>query len=185
MNRFLLLMAAVASLFITSCKKDDYSSLIGSWKGYSRSYTVLKNGQPVSPETFVRDLIKVGELEEPEDAKEMAEYIEEAKSAIYDEYLLEGDEDITLTFHNDGKLTSVFVDEKPETQHLTYSLSGKTLTIMDPSDPSETMVVTIVLLNQKEFAFTHDTSDTYRVNQSMKSLGYSMRSQVLFKKIFL
>lgn len=78
-------MAAVASLLITGCNKDDdYSSIVGTWIGYSRSHTIIKNGQPVSPETFVRDLIKAGLIEEPADATEMAEMIEEAQESIYD-----------------------------------------------------------------------------------------------------
>ena len=70
MKRFLLLLAAFAGLLITGCNKNnqDDSLILGSWKGYSRSRTILKNGEPVSPATYLNDMIKLGLMEEPEDA---------------------------------------------------------------------------------------------------------------------
>ena len=122
MKRFLLLLAAFVGLLITGCNKNnqDDSLILGSWKGYSRSHIILKNGEPVSPADYLNDLIKAGIMEEPEDEEEWAEAIESLQEHIYDEYLMEGDEDIILRFEKDGKLTSIYEDEEPISQNLAY-----------------------------------------------------------------
>ncbi len=186
MKRYLLLLAAVVGLLITACSKEsEYAtSILGTWKGYSRSHTLLKNGKTVSAETLVRDMIKIGKMEEPADAEEMAEAIEEAGYIISDGYLLEGDEDITLTFNRGGTATSVYVDEEPHTSNLTYSIKGKRLIISDADDPSNTMIVTIERITDKEFAFSSETEDIRPYySEDLKALGYSVRSYMVFMRV--
>ena len=184
MKKFSLLMAAIASLFLMGCQKSNYyeNAIIGSWESYSRSRTLLKNGAPVSAETYIRDLIEVGELEEPENAEEWKEILDEARSSIYQEYIIKGDEDITLTFEQDGKFTSVYYDEEPETQTSTYSIQGDKLFIETPDDPSILMRVNIVKITESELVISTVVKETIWIEEPLVPLGYSTLNQIRFTK---
>ena len=187
MKRFLLLLAALAGLLITGCNKNnqDDSLILGSWKGYLRSHIILKNGEPVSPATYLNDMIKLGLMEEPEDAEEWAEAIESVQDRIYDEYLMEGDEDIILRFEKDGKLTSIYEDEEPISQNLAYSIEGDRLLLTDPSKPSTPQTMTIKNLTAKELVLGFNSEDSAVISQSLVAIGYSVYHEITFRKIFL
>ena len=187
MKRFLLLLAAFAGLLITGCNKNnqDDSLILGSWKGYSRSHIILKNGEPVSPADYLNDLIKAGIMEEPEDEEEWAEAIESLQEDIYDEYLMEGDEDIILRFEKDGKLTSIYEDEEPISQNLAYSIEGDRLLLTDPSKPSTPQTMTIKNLTAKELVLGSNSEDSAFISQPLVAKGYSVYHEITFRKIFL
>ena len=187
MKRFLLLLAAFAGLLITGCNKNnqDDSLILGSWKGYSRSRTILKNGEPVSPATYLNDMIKLGFMEEPEDAEERAEAIESVQDRIYDEYLMEGDEDLVLRFEKGGKLTSIYEDEEPIIQNLIYSIEGNQLIMKDPNDPSGQETMIIKRLTARELVLGVNSEDSAVINQSLVAIGYSVYHEITFRKISL
>lgn len=187
MKRFLLLLAAFAGLLITGCNKNnqDDSFILGSWKGYSRSRTILKNGEPVSPATYLNDMIKLGFMEEPEDAEEWAEAIESVQDRIYDEYLMEGDEDLVLRFEKGGKLTSIYEDEEPIVQNLIYSIEGNQLIMKDPNDPSGQEPMIIKRLTATELVLGFNSEDSAVINQSLVAIGYSVYHETTFRKISL
>ena len=187
MKKLWILMAAMACLLVISCKKDnDYaSSILGSWEGYSRSSTFLKNGEAVTAQTFIKDMILIGEWESPEDDEEMADLIDYAKTVIHDEYLLKGDEDITLIFEKGGKLTSVFLDgDDRKVENLKYSISGSKLILSntDPSDPQNS-TMDIERLTDKELVLRYDGTQSALLNPSLRKIGYSIRFEIVFKKI--
>lgn len=187
MKRFLLLLAAFAGLLITGCNKNnqDDSLILGSWKGYSRSHIILKNGEPVSPADYLNDLIKAGIMEEPEDEEEWAEAIESLQEHIYDEYLMEGDEDLVLRFEKGGKLTSIYEDETPIVQNLVYSIEGNHLIVKDPNNPSEQETMIIKGLTAKELVLGFNSEDSAVISQSLVAKGYSVYHEISFRKIFL
>lgn len=181
MKKFTLLMAAAASLLLMSCNKDNEyaNSILGTWEGYSRSKTLTKNGQAVSAETYLQDLINCDEMEAPENDEEKAELIEELEERIYDEYLMKGDEDITITFEKDGKATSVYMDDEPIINKITYSIKKGQLIM---TDGSETQTVNIDKLNGKELVMGFDNPHNYRVTEALAKLGYSTYERVTFVK---
>ncbi len=187
MKRFLLLLAAFAGLLITGCNKNnqDDSLLLGSWKGYSRSHTILKNGEPVSPADYLNDLIKAGIMEEPEDEEEWADAIESLQEHIYDEYLMEGDEDLVLRFEKGGKLTSIYEDETPIVQNLVYSIEGNHLIVKDPNNPSEQETMIIKGLRAKELVLGFNSEDSAYISQPLVAKGYSVYHEISFRKILL
>lgn len=187
MKRFLLLLAAFAGLLITGCNKNnqDDSLILGSWKGYSRSHIILKNGEPVSPADYLNDLIKAGIMEEPEDEEEWAEAIESLQEHIYDEYLMEGDEDLVLRFEKGGKLTSIYEDETPIVQNLVYSIEGNQLIVKDPNNPSEQETMIIKDLTAKELVLGFNSEDSAFISQPLVAKGYSVYHEISFRKIFL
>lgn len=187
MKRFLLLLAAFAGLLITGCNKNnqDDSLLLGSWKGYSRSHIILKNGEPVSPADYLNDLIKAGIMEEPEDEEEWADAIESLQEHIYDEYLMEGDEDLVLRFEKGGKLTSIYEDETPIVQNLVYSIKGNHLIVKDPNNPSEQETMIIKDLRAKELVLGFNNEDSAYISQPLVAKGYSVYHEISFRKIVL
>ena len=187
MKRFVLLLAAFAGLLITGCNKNnqDDSLILGSWKGYSRSRTILKNDEPVSPATYLNDMIKLGLMEEPEDAEERAEAIESVQDRIYDEYLMEGDEDLVFRFEKGGKLTSIYEDEEPIVQNLIYSIEGNQFIMKDPNDPSGQEPMIIKRLTASELVLGLNSEDSAVINQSLAAIGYSVYHEITFRKIFL
>ena len=187
MKRFLLLLAAFAGLLITGCNKNnqDDSLILGSWKGYSRSHIILKNGEPVSPAAYLNDMINLGLMEEPEDAEEWAEAIESLQEHIYDEYLMEGDEDLVLRFEKGGKLTSIYEDETPIVQNLVYSIEGNQLIVKDPNNPSEQETMIIKDLTAKELVLGFNSEDSAFISQPLVAKGYSVYHEISFRKIFL
>lgn len=187
MKRFLLLLAAFAGLLITGCNKNnqDDSLILGSWKGYSRSHIILKNGEPASPADYLNDMIKLGLMEEPEDAEEWAEAIESVQDRIYDEYLMEGDEDLVLRFEKGGKLTSIYEDEEPIVQNLIYSIEGNQLIVKDPNNPSGQETMIIKGLTARELVLGFNSEDSAVVSQSLVAMGYSVYHEITFRKIFL
>lgn len=181
MKKFTLLMAAAASLLLMSCNKDnDYAnSILGTWEGYSRSHTLTKNGQAVSAETYLTDLISCGEMEAPKDDKERAELLEEMKEYLYDEYLMKGDEDLTITFDKDGKCTSVYMDDEPITHTSSYTIKNGQLIL---TEGSESQTSLIEKLNGKELVLGFDNPHSSHVGEPLIKLGYSTYERVTFVK---
>ena len=181
MKKFTLLMAAAASLLLMSCNKDNEfaNSILGTWEGYSRSKTLTKNGQAVSAETYLTDLISCGEMEAPKDDKERAELLEDMKEYLYDEYLMKGDEDLTITFDKDGKCTSVYTDEEPITHTGSYTIKNGQLIL---TEGSETQTANIEKLNGKEMVLGYDNPHSYHVEEPLIKLGYSTYERVTFVK---
>lgn len=186
MKRFLLLLAVFAGLLITGCNKNnqDDSHILGSWKGYSRSHIILKNGEPVSPADYLNDMIQAGIMEEPEDEEEWAEAIESLQEHIYDEYLMEGDEDLVLRFEKGGKLTSIYEDETPIVQNLVYSIEGNHLIVKVPNNPSEQETMIIKDLTAKELVLGFNSEDSAFISQPLVAKGYSVYHEISFRKIF-
>ena len=143
-------MAAMACLLVISCKKDnDYaSSILGSWEGYSRSSTFLKNGEAVTAQTFIKDMILIGEWESPEDDEEMADLIDYAKTVIHDEYLLKGDEDMTLIFEKGGKLLGLESGDVADTTEYSSPIRstyhGHMIAYVRRSNPTEPACLKVV-----------------------------------------
>ena len=148
---------------ITGCNKNnqDDSLILGSWKGYSRSHIILKNGEPVSPADYLNDLIKAGIMEEPED------------------------EDLVLRFEKGGKLTSIYEDETPIVQNLVYSIEGNHLIAKDPNNPSEQETMIIKDLTAKELVLGFNSEDSAFFSQPLVAKGYSVYHEISFRKIFL
>jgi hypothetical protein len=75
------------------------------------------------------------------------------------------------------------VDDEPHTSNLTYSIKGNRLIISDADDPSNTMIVTIERITDKEFAFSSETEDSIYYDEDLKALGYSVRSYMVFMRV--
>ena len=181
MKKFTLLMAAAVSLLLISCNKDnDYAnSILGTWEGYLRSSIITKGGKAVSAETYMNDLIACGELEAPENDEERAELIKEIEEDLRYEYYMKGDEDITLTFEKDGKATSVYIDEEPVSQTMSYSISKGQLIL---SDGSHSQTMNIEKIDSKEMILGFENTHSYRVSDALTKLGYSTYECVTFVK---
>ena len=111
--------------------------------------------------------------------------IKEKNPQFDDEYLLKGDEDITLIFEKGGKLTSVFLDgDDRVVENLKYSISGSKLILSntDPSDPQNT-TMDIERLTDKELVLRYDGTQSALLNPSLRKIGYSIRFATVFKKI--
>lgn len=181
MKNFTILLAAAAGLFLMSCNKDnDYAnSILGTWEGYSRASTLTKNGKTVSAEVFLQDLISCGELDAPENDKERAELLEEAEELLCDEYLMKGDEDITITFYKEGKATSVYIDEEPITNTLSYTISKGQLIL---TEGAESQTMNIERIDGKEMVLGFENPHSYRVSDALLKLGYSTYERITFVK---
>ena len=130
-------------------------------------------------------MIKLGFMEEPEDAEEWAEAIESVQDRIYDEYLMEGDEDLVLRFEKGGKLTSIYEDEEPIVQNLIYSIEGNQFIMKDPNDPSGQEPMIIKRLTARELVLGLNSEDSAVINQSLVAIGYSVYHEITFRKIIL
>lgn len=181
MKKFTFLMVAAASLLLMSCNKDnDYAnSILGTWEGYERANTIIKNGKAVSAEVYMQDLIDCDELEAPENAEERAELIKEIEEDLCHAYYMKGDEDVTITFEKDGKATSVYVDEEPVSQTMSYSISKGQLSL---SDGSHSQTMNIEKIDSKEMILGFENTYSYRVSDALTKLGYSTYERVTFVK---
>ena len=58
MKKLFVAVAALATLLFVSCSKESqYPSLIqGTWEAKSATTAITKNGQPVTAETFIKDI---------------------------------------------------------------------------------------------------------------------------------
>ena len=118
-------------------------------------------------------------MEAPKDDKERAELLEDMKEYLYDEYLMKGDEDLTITFDKDGKCTSVYTDEEPITHTSSYTIKNGQLIL---TEGSETQTTNIEKLNGKEMVLGYDNPHSYHVEEALAKLGYSTYERVTFVK---
>lgn len=177
MKKLFVAVAALATLLFVSCNKEaNYPSLIqGTWEVKTATTAITKNGQPVTAETFIKDIAATSgqNIEIPEAIKQELQAMFDQMSKT--QVIPEG---VTITL-KDGKVTA-------ENENIgTYTLNGSTLTI---TAEGRSIPLTINSLTASDAVLTLDAMNVPSLEEGsteleiLKKAGYTITETLTFKK---